>query len=229
MVIWLTAGDSAGLPGAAMKPIALDAAAFVDTLRFRLSASRTMPRSEVRVTVQVHALVSSGDQDHDALVARVRGALARFIDTAWTVSGVTRNADDTGFERVALTASAQVPVRDNYNLQERARRASVEGLAISDPTVDVRLPGKVIAEATIDLQEYIVELAQQRIARFDKATGRAWRIGDIQFGLDTEGYDVSPKLARRETALLEGASEDLLTTSERLTLVAQVTLKSNTG
>jgi hypothetical protein len=210
-----------------MKPITPDAAALVDTLRFRLSASSTLPRSTVRVTVQVHTLVSTGDQDHDALVARVREALARFIDAAWTVSGVTRKSDDTGFERVELTASAMVPVRENYNLQERARRASVEGLAITDPCVDSRLPGKVIAEATMGLQEYIVELAQQRIERFDRATGRKWRIGDIQFGLDSEGYDVSPKLARRETALLEGASDDLLTTSERLTLVAQVTLKSN--
>jgi hypothetical protein len=210
-----------------MKPITPDAAALVDTLRFRLSASSTLPRSTVRVTVQVHTLVSTGDQDHDALVARVREALARFIDATWTVSGVTRKSDDTGFERVELTASAMVPVRENYNLQERARRASVEGLAITDPSVDSRLPGKVIAEATMGLQEYIVELAQQRIERFDRATGRKWRIGDIQFGLDSEGYDVSPKLARRETALLEGASDDLLTTSERLTLVAQVTLKSN--
>jgi hypothetical protein len=210
-----------------MKPIAVDSAAIVDTLRFRLTASRILPRSDVRVTVQVHTLISTGDQDHDGLVGRVRAALARFIDTAWTVSGVTRKADDTGFERVELTASAQVAVRENYNLHERARRASAEGLAITDPTVDSRLPGKVIAEATMDLQEYIVDLAQQRIARFDKATGRIWRIGDIQFGVDTENYDVSPKLARRETALLDGATDDLLTTSERLLLVAQVTLKSN--
>lgn len=210
-----------------MKPIAVDAAAVVDTLRFRLAASQILPRTHVRVTVQVHTLISSGDQDHDALVGRVRAALVRFIDAAWTVSGVNRKADDTGFERVELTASAQVPVRDNYNLTERARRASVEGLAITDPLVDSRLPGKVIAEATMALQEHVLEMAQERIARFDKATGRNWRIGDIQFGVDSESYDVSPKLARRETAVLEGATDDLLTTSERLLLVAQVTLKSN--
>ena len=210
-----------------MKPIAVDAAAVVDTLRFRLAASQILPRTHVRVTVQVHTLISSGDQDHDALVGRVRAALARFIDATWTVSGVNRKADDTGFERVELVASAAVPVRDNYNLIERARRASVEGLAITEPMVDSRLPGKVIAEATMALQEHVLEMAQERIARFDKATGRNWRIGDIQFGVDSEGYDVSPKLARRETALLEGASDDLLTTSERLLLVAQVTLKSN--
>ena len=210
-----------------MKPIAVDAAAVVDTLRFRLAASRTLPRSHVRVMVQVHTLVSSGDQDHDALVERVRKALVRFVDSAWTVSGVTRRADDTGFERVELTASAQVPVRENYNLQERARRASVEGLAITDTSVDSRLPGKVIADATMGLQEHLLEMAQERMVRFDKATGRSWRIGDIQFGIDGEGYNVSPKLAHRETAWLEGATDDLLTTSERLLLVAQVTLKSN--
>ena len=210
-----------------MKTIAVDSAAVVDTLRFRLTASRVLPRSTVRVTVQVHTLVSSGDQDHDALVARVRTALERFIAAAWTVSGVIRRADETGFERVELTASALVPVRENYNLQERARRASVEGLAISDPSVDARLPGDVIADATLTLQEHVIELVQRRIERFEQVTRRTWRIGDIQFGIDHEGYEVSPKGARRETALLDGASDDLLTTSERLMLVAQVTLKSN--
>jgi hypothetical protein len=210
-----------------MKTIALDAAAVVDTLRFRLAASRTLPRTDVRVSVRVHTLISPGDQDHDALVGRVRAALVRFIDTNWMVSGVTRTADDTGFERVELAASAQVPVRENCNLEERARRASVEGLAITAPGVDVRLPGRVIAEATMELQDHLVKLAQDRIVKFDEATGRKWRIGDIQFGLEGEGHDVSPKLARRETAVFESATDDLLTTSERLLLVAQVTLKSN--
>ncbi len=210
-----------------MKPIALDAAPFVDTLRFRLTASRTLPRSKVRISVIVHTLVSSVDQDHDALVGRVRDALARFIDVPWTVSGVTRRADETGFERVELNASAMVPVRENYNLDERVRRASSEGLAISNPAVDVRLPGPVIAEATLDLQEYVLELAQQRVERFDKVTGRSWRIGDIEFGVDSEGYGVSPKLARRETAVIDGGTDDLLTSSERLLLVAQVTLKAS--
>jgi len=210
-----------------MKSISLDAAAVVDTLRFRLAASRTLPRSDVRVSVRVRTLVSSNDQDHDALVGRVRAALVRFIDAAWAVSAVTRTADDTGFERVELSASAQVPVRENCNLEERARRASVEGLAIADPGVDSRLPGRMIAEATMDLQDHLLELAQQRIVHFDEATGRKWRIGDIQFGVDGEGHHVSPKLAQRETAVFESATDDLLTTSERLLLVAQVTLKSN--
>lgn len=180
----------------------------------------------MRVSVQVHTLVSTGDQDHDALMSRVRAALARFIDTTWTVS-VTRRADDTGFERVELVASSMVLARENYNLDERARRASVEGLVITQPGVDARLPGALIAEATMGLQEYLLELAQKRIERFDQATGRSWRIGDIQFGLDGEGDETSAKLTRRETALLDGASDELLTTSERLMLVAQVTLKSN--
>lgn len=93
--------------------------------------------------------------------------------------------------------------------------------------MDARLPGALIAEATLGLQEYLLELAQKRIERVDQATGRSWRIGDIQFGLDGEGYETSAKLTRRETALLDGASDELLTTSERLMLVAQVTLKSN--
>lgn len=212
-----------------MTTIVADSAALVDTLRFRLAASRTLPRTQVRVGVTVNALVRPSDHDHATLEQRVREALGRFIEAAWTVSGVTRSADASGFERVQLTAAAQVPVRENYNLDERARRASVEGLAIVDPGVDVRLPPDVIAEATLGLQENLLEQAQERIRRFSTLTGRSWRIGDVGFGLDTENLDVSPKLVRRESAVLGGASDDLLSTSERLLLVAQVTLKANAG
>lgn len=210
-----------------MKPIALDAAAVVDTLRFRLAASRTLPHSHVRVGVLVYVLVSVNDRDQDALVARVRAALARFIDASWSVTDIKREADETGYERVELSASAQVPARENHSLDDRARLASVEGLAITLPTVNARLSGTVIAQTTLALHDHILELARQRIERIDHLTGRKWRIGDIQFGIDGEGHDVSPKGVRRETAVFETASDDLLTTCERLLLVAQVTLKSN--
>ncbi|HQY82999.1 MAG TPA: hypothetical protein PK818_09480 [Thermomonas sp.] len=209
-----------------MSMIAVDSSTLVDTLRFRLAAAKTLPRSAIRIGASVQALVRVSDADQDALVGRVGEVLRRFIDAAWTVSGVEREADSSGLERVKLAASAQVPARENHNLAERARRASEEGLAIVDPVVDYRLPGEVIAGATMDLQEKLLLMAMERAERFTAVTGRAWRIGDVQFGVGSEFDDgTSPKLLRREAALLAGGGEDLLTTSERLLLVAAVTLK----
>ncbi len=216
-----------------MQERTLDPSAFADTLRFRLTATRTLPRSAIRIGVLVHGLVSAEDLDHAALVHRVDQVLHRFVDAAWTVSAVKRAADDAGLERVTLSASAQVPARENYNLDERARRASEPGLAIGAPEVDYRLPGPVMASATTDLQEDILHQVAERIARFTTVTNRQWRIGDVQFGLGNEYDDgTSPKLVRREVALLSGASggsddDDLLTTSERLVMVAGVTLRAD--
>mgnify|MGYP006391874781 CR=1 FL=1 len=118
-----------------------------------------------------------------------------------------------------------------YALQQEGYEVTVasngeEGLAIVDPVVDYRLPGEVIAGATMDLQEKLLLMAMERAERFTAVTGRAWRIGDVQFGVGSEFDDgTSPKLLRREAALLAGGGEDLLTTSERLLLVAAVTLK----
>ena len=79
-----------------MSMIAVDSSTLVDTLRFRLAAAKTLPRSAIRIGASVQALVRVSDADQDALVGRVGEVLRRFIDAAWTVSGVEREADASG-------------------------------------------------------------------------------------------------------------------------------------
>ncbi len=207
-----------------------DSFADVDTLRFRLTSSKVIARTEVLIAVTVIALVGSQDADKQGLDTRVGLALQRFVAAEWTIRSIKRERDDSGFERVTLFACARVKERENYNLTGRARSASEEGLSIQDPNVDYSLGGKVLNESTMLLQTHIVEQAKARIAAFNASSGREWRIGDIQFGeRETWGHDHTAKGARRENSEQAAEGADLMITSERLFLVAQVTLKSRAG
>src|SRR5207244_12276105 len=112
---------------------------------------------------------------------------------------------------------------------ERARAASSAGLTIADPGVDYKLPSAVLDRETKALQQRIVEQAIERAALFTGATGRAWRLGDIEFGIRDGAQEYTPKMSRRENALEMDGTGELLAMGERLALVADVVLKAPPG
>src|SRR5687767_2546026 len=118
----------------------IDTDAIVDTLRFRVVAASVVPRRDVRVSVTVHALVSAADNNREQLEMRVRETLSRFIAAQWSVVSTERTKDTSGYERVTLFTSARVPLEEDHNLFERARQAGREGLSITNPMVDYKLP-----------------------------------------------------------------------------------------
>ncbi|MCC6562591.1 MAG: hypothetical protein IT478_14625, partial [Xanthomonadales bacterium] len=61
----------------------------------------------------------------------------------------------------------------------------------------------------------------------NELTSRQWRIGNIQFGVrDHDEVEYSPKLARRETARYGSDEHDVLLTSERISMIAEVELRA---
>jgi hypothetical protein len=196
-----------------------------DTLCFRLSSSRTVPRTNVGIGVEVVALVDATDTDHGALESRVLGALTAFIRSDWTISSIERTRDDSGYERVLLRAHTRVGLDENHNLEERGRRASGSGLAIQSPRVDFSLPPQVLVAETERLQDELVLVAMERAKRFTELTGRTWRLGEVRFGVqDASMQNYSAKNIGRELAT--ASEEGGLGMAERLLLLADVTLKS---
>lgn len=204
-----------------------------DTLRFKLFAQKVIVQQDARLMVEVQALVSTADRDSEQLERRIRDALNRFIVAEWSFSSIRRAGDAVGFERVALYAATRIPVSEIFNLEERARQASSEGLSLKDPKINYSVPAQRVSEAVDQLRREIVEDAKQQILSYNALTGRQWRIGDISFGIeDKRGEFRTGKGAYRnsdeEIADLLGTLEDdpRMTSAERITLVADVTLKS---
>lgn len=203
-----------------------------DTLRFKLFAQKVIVQDDARITVEAHALVSTAQNGRKSLEQKIRGALNSFILADWAFSTIQRGGEAVGYERVTLNASARVPISEVYNLEERARQASTEGLSLREPKINYSIPSQRVSETVQELRRQIVEDAKRQIIEFDQMTGRAWRLGDITFGLwDNRGEYRTGKGAYRVSddaiADLFSETDDAgMTSAERISLVADVTLRS---
>ncbi len=214
--------------------LVIDQPHLVDTLRFQLHASRALPQMDIRVTVAVEALVPSTGTDRAVLEQRIRAALAKLADTAWTFTRIERAEDTAGYQRISLRASARLPALENWNLAERARSASGEGIALADPEVSYALSPERVGEVVADLRAHLYALATKQAADFSASSGRAWRVGDIEFGsaaLARERARRTGKGAYTDddssielAAISEGPAG--ISGGERVTLYAAVVLKA---
>jgi hypothetical protein len=210
----------------------------IDTLRFRLQASCSLPQDDIRIVASVAALVKASDHDEPALEQRIRQALAHVVKAEWTFTRVERQADASGYERVTMRAGCRVPASENWNLPERARAASGEGIAIERPEVSYSLSTEKVDAAVAGLRLDLLKLAIEQAGLMSEATGRSWRIGDIEFGaagLNREGGRRTGKGAYSDAedslellATLDGPTGGVVG-GERITLIAHVTLKAFSG
>jgi len=200
------------------------------TLRYRTAATKNVPRDTVRVSITVNALISSADRDHARLQARIRETLQRFIPVEWVLTAPRRQADTSGFERVIVEANARAPLAENYNLAERARLASSEGLTLTEPVVNHRLPATRVAHTVQELRLGIMKDAMVQAQSFSKLSGLNWQIGDIEFGVSSlqPEYRNAKGAYREEMDDLEG-DETAEPAAERIKLVASVILRVAPG
>ncbi len=217
--------------------LVIDQPHLIDTLRFRLQAARSLPQEDIRLVVNITALVQSADHDQASLEKRIRDALARLVKTDWTFTRIERAADAAGYERVMLRAGARVPASENWNLPDRARIASRDGIAIGTPEVSYALSTDKVDGAVEALRLDLLKLATEQAAKMSEASGRHWRVGDVEFGAaglvqDNRRRTGKGAFSDTEETLEMLALQDTpsgVTGGERITLVANVTLKAFTG
>jgi hypothetical protein len=132
-----------------------------DSMRFKLFAQKVIVQEDARITVEVHSLVSTSNSDRKALEQKIRDALNNFIKAEWAFSTIKRGGEAVGYERVTLNASTRIPVSEVYNLEERARQASTEGLSLKQPQINYSIPS---ARVTETVQELRISASVSRIA-----------------------------------------------------------------
>ncbi|MBK7659104.1 MAG: hypothetical protein IPJ28_08125 [Betaproteobacteria bacterium] len=217
--------------------IVIDQPHLIDTLRFRLQAARALPQDDIRLVVGITALVKPGDHDSATLETHIREALARLVKTDWTFTRIERHPDAAGYERVTLRAGARVAAAENWNLPERARKASADGIALNNPEVSYALSSGRVDAAVEGLRLDLLRKATEQAQRMTEASGRNWRVGDVEFGVagivqenarrTGKGAYTDENESLELLALLDTPSG--ITGGERISLAAQVTLKAFTG
>ncbi len=135
---------------------------------------------------------------------------------------------------MTLRASVRLPALENWNLPERARAASGEGISLSSPEVSYALSVEKVDAAVEELRTRLFTLAAQQAKSFAEASGRPWRVGDVEFGAASVARDRSRRTGKGAYADEESSIELLalsdspsgVTSGERITLLAVVVLKS---
>ena len=206
----------------------------VDTLRYRAHAQMILAQEDIRVLVSITALVSDREAGQADIHQRIHAALKEFVAADWILSRIQREGETAGYERIQLQASARVSPDENHRLEERARRASREGLTLASPQVDYALPARRINEAVQKLREQILRDVQHQTERFREVTGRHWRLGDVEFGVETGSWSEERRSGKGsyrsdEAKFLSRDNDEdeaaILTGAERIMLIANVTLK----
>ena len=200
-----------------------------DTLVFKLHTSRTEVQETAQVRVPITVLVQVSNRDQAALDGSIRQALQTFMPAEWVFSAIMREGESVGYERVKLTATARVKHDEIYNLKERARAASHEGLEIGQASVSYKLPERKVTAANQAMRLSILTDALTQLPDFEKATGRAWQIAHIEFGVSNVDEDHPARYGKggyRHSADEDVDGESGLTGGEKFSLIAEVTLRS---
>jgi hypothetical protein len=150
-----------------------------DTLDFQLIAEHTVVNTTVKLVAKIEALANL--QTEDDLRSDIRKTLKSFIDADWQFSNMLRVSDNTGYERICLTASVRVSESENYNLIDRAKAVSRKGLQIIDVDADTSIPSKQISEAESDLRVELIQRASAERVKLSKAAGRNYRVHSMLF------------------------------------------------
>ncbi|MFN9152529.1 MAG: hypothetical protein ACK5WE_03040 [bacterium] len=186
-------------------PVVLDQPHLIDTLRYRIQVQKIQRQEDIRFRVKVEILLRAEDIDMLVTERRIRQALHRVIPNEWIFAQVRRFANSAGYDTLSMFASTRASPKENYNLEERFRAEGGDGLSLTAPEVDYSLSATRLNDIVHGLRMTAIERAVEQAAEVARATGRAWRVGDIGFS-DIQKYSIVPvtgKGAYRDTGEVE--------------------------
>lgn len=205
-----------------------------DTISFQLRADTVVVNDTVRITVYINALVTT-DTAEAALRRDIKEALSRFIDADWSFNGLDRSADESGFERVSIRATARVKETENYNLENRALAVSRQGLKLANISVDTGVPAVLLEKAEKALRAEIVVKAKEELEELIAITGRPYRIGSLRFANQGDPYQRKAAAAQSYTNNMSfaasagggapgggGDDDDSISNAQKVSLAADV-------
>lgn len=200
-----------------------------DTIEFTLSADDVVVNDTVKLSATIVSLVKS-EITEASLTASIQQMMSRLISTAkWQFSGMTRQNDQSGMERIAVLATTRVPEAESKGIDKRIRDVSVEGMNITNISADITPPAWMIEPAESKLRLTLLGKATAELAAINEVMGGSYRIGQITF---TNQNNWNPSNNRASTAYaatmsMEGphGGGETLGNAMKLTLIASVELR----
>lgn len=203
-----------------------------DSVTFTVSAQQTVTNDTVRIIADIACTVLPGKTETETK-AQIHSVLRDFIPTAkWQQSGLSRSRDNTGVEKLSLTATTRVSETEYYSLDERADRASVPGVKIARPIrIDIAPPDSMIEKAQGELRMALLDKILKQRDQIEERLGK-YRLGNIEFYDDSSTQQSNTRQAQMASSFSNastysggGVADDIIGNTQRMTMHASVTLR----
>jgi hypothetical protein len=144
------------------------AEALLNRVSFRLSAEQWVTTKTALVTISVNAGVS--DIGVEKIQGEVLGKLSKIADQGpWHLIALDRSQDQSGLEKIQITAQARLPSSALSGLRDMAKAMSKPGETFTLDNLQFTPSEDEIRAANIDLRNNIYEQAKEELDRLNKA------------------------------------------------------------
>lgn len=196
-----------------------------------MSADDVVVNNTVKLTSAIVCGVKS-DVTEAALTADIQKMMTKLIPSAtWQFSGLARQNDQSGLERVTTQATTRVAEAENKALDKRIREVSIEGMNIIGITADITPPAWMIEPIESKLRQTILTKALKEIDAINTTVGGGYRLGSVQFHVQHASSANVNRVASAtfaaEASAMGGGAPAGLGNTVRLTMVALIILRKH--
>lgn len=151
------------------------------TFEFAVVEERTVVNTTVKIVAQIVGIIAV-EKSEDLLRNDIRAMMTGFIDAEWQFANTVRSLDNTGLERISMTATARVGETENHALDRRAAEVSKPGLTIVSVSADTSIPQNNIDAAERDLRAALFAKVNAECKELSAHVGSSFFVSSIRFG-----------------------------------------------
>ena len=200
----------------------------LNMVTLQLSAEQWVTTKTALVTVGVNASVS--DNDIGKIQSQVKDKLnALSAKGEWHILSFNRNQDQSGLEKIQLTAQARLPESELSGMRDKAKAISKPGETFTVDNVEFIPSNEEVRAANTALRADIYQQAKDELAQLNKVySDQKYYLHDVNF------LGLAPIRAQRSQAMMlmqtKSMGNDMasaaLAVGDKLKLSATVTLSS---
>lgn len=170
-------------------------------------------------TVKVIALVTGqvGDEDRAQHEQRAKAITKSFLDADWAYSNFTYASNGMTF---SVSATCRVPSDVNEGLNAKAAEVSDRHTTLSIQNLDLSVPSRDLNAAASRLRKRMLDRAQEAASELGN-----FEVSEIAFSEQVRGGSKA-MFSNATYALDSGPGSDALGHSEKISLSAEVTVRS---
>jgi len=198
----------------------------LNTINFQVSSEKWISTQTAKVDIQIDA--SLNQKGLDTLQTQVETTLKTLANGDWRLIDFNRTQDQSGLERVQITAEARLPTAQITDIRTKTEALTKPGLKYQVANIDYTPTPADIQAAQANLRTELYQRIQAEVVLIDKTFGnQAYYVQGISFN----GSGIVAPMPMMKTASFAveanaAPAQQDTSVSQKVTMTANVTLAS---